>query len=108
MFELFLLLIVAGICYLWFSTMRARDIARVAAQQVCRRYTVQLLDQTVALRRMRLTRRATGSVAIRRQFRFDYSDNGFRRRDGIIWMNGWQPEIISMPLADAEVIETVE
>jgi hypothetical protein len=55
MFEpmLLLLLILAG-AYAWQSALRERERARTLCFDLCMQANVQLLDQTVALQRMRL------------------------------------------------------
>jgi len=90
---------------LWMTTMRSRDVARYVVREICQQHNLQLLDQTVALRKIRFGRRSNGNLNLRRQFRFDYSDNGFHRRDGMIWMLGDQPQWISFESDGGRVIE---
>jgi len=101
------LLLVAAIAF-WLSTMSSRDAARSLVARFCKNYNLQLLDQTVALRRVTVRRKANGNLSFVRVFRFDYSDNGFRRRDGMIWMLANQPLQISVHVADRQVLENLE
>ncbi len=100
------LLLLAAIAF-WMSTMTSRDAARSLVAEFCRNNNLQLLDQTVALRRVFLRRKINGNLSFVRVFRFDYSDNGFRRRDGMIWMLANRPIQISLQLADRQVVETL-
>lgn len=100
------LLLVAAIAF-WLSTMTSRDAARSLVAEFCRDNQLQLLDQTVALRRISLRRKSNGSLSFVRVFKFDYSDNGFRRRDGMIWMLANRPLQISLQLADRQVVDTL-
>lgn len=100
------LLLVAAVAF-WLSTMTSRDAARSLVAEFCRDNQLQLLDQTVALRRISLRRKSNGSLSFVRVFKFDYSDNGFRRRDGMIWMLANRPLQISLQLADRQVVETL-
>ena len=87
--------------------MRSRDVARQVVREICLRHQLQLLDQTVALRKIRFGRRSNGNLNLRRQFRFDYSDNGFHRRDGVIWMLGDRPLWVSFESDGGQVIEQI-
>lgn len=80
MFEpmLLLLLILAG-AYAWQNALRAREEARVRCRDLCARAGVQLLDQTVALRRVRFERVPGQGIQLRRCYGFDYSTNGVDR-----------------------------
>ena len=92
----------------WYSTMTSRDAARILVAQFCRNNNLQLLDQTVALRRVTVRRKNNGNLSFIRVFRFDYSDNGFRRRDGMVWMLANQPLQIAVQVADRQVLENLE
>jgi len=53
---LILLLIVLG-TYFWFESMKTKEIALAAAKQYCKEKALQLLDDTVACKRVRLRNR---------------------------------------------------
>lgn len=90
------LLVLAIGVVLWIEHLGAREAARAYCLAQCRRARVQLLDQTVALRRWRI-RWVTGSgVRLRRQFAFDFSSDGLGRRQGYLWLIGRELELISM------------
>ena len=67
---------------------RIREIATVAVVSESNRGSFQLLDQSVHLTKLSLSRDAFGRWGIWRQYRFDYSLEGFDRRQGYIIMLG--------------------
>lgn len=82
-----LALLFAGI-FLWVDSLRARERAVAAGREACRRYGVQLLDETVAFARLRLARDAAGRLRLRRTYVFEFSETGNNRRHGAIVMLG--------------------
>jgi hypothetical protein len=83
---LFALLALFG--WLWWDGNRAREIAAGAGRAVCARAGVQFLDDTVALRRMRLQRSEEGRLLIARQYGFEFTRLGERRWAGAVRMLG--------------------
>ena len=82
-----LVLLVAGTA-LWADSLRARERALGAGRRACRRYGVQLLDETVAFAAIGLARDAEGRLHLRRSYSFEFSDTGNNRRHGAIVMLG--------------------
>ena len=73
---------------LWFDGLRARESAVRAARLACNADGVQLLDDTVALFALGLQRNDDGRPAVRRIYRFEFSDTGNNRLDGSITLLG--------------------
>lgn len=88
MSELILLFIVGAIALYWQSSMRAKEVAVEAAKRECKLCGVQLLDQTVNLRRVSLSRDDSGRWRLWRHYRFEYSDDGDNRLDGDLILLG--------------------
>jgi hypothetical protein len=86
--EIFALLLLVAAVGLWIAGMRARDAAVDAARRACDAEGVQLLDYTVALALLRLQRRAGGPLALRRVYRFEFSDTGNNRLHGSVTLLG--------------------
>ena len=76
------------------SAMRVRELAIVAAERSTQMADVQLLDQTVSLARVSLSRDRAGRWRIWRQYRFEYSRDGFARETGDIIMLGCRLEAV--------------
>ena len=85
--------------------MSSRDAARGLVAKFCRDNHLQLLDQTVALRKISISRKRNGNLGLVRVFRFDYSENGFQRQDGMIWMLANRPTQISVQINEQQVVE---
>jgi len=82
-----ILLIVAG-AFFWVDSLRAREHALAAGRDACRRYGVQLLDETVQFAALRLGRNDEGRLRLRRTYTFEFSDTGNNRRYCAIVMLG--------------------
>jgi len=82
-----ILLILAG-ALLWADSLRARECAVQAGRSACKRYDLQLLDDTVSFARLRLGRDEEGQLKIARTYTFEFSDTGNNRRHGAIVMLG--------------------
>lgn len=76
----FLLVLLA--IYLWQASLRAKERARHFAAALCSDAGVQLLDQTVALQRLRIRRGDDGRLHWLRRYRFELSTNGSDRHQG--------------------------
>jgi hypothetical protein len=70
----------------WLDGLRARDLALTVARQQTARLGLQLLDDTVALQRVRLVRTGSGWLALARRFRFEFTETGDNRREGMIFL----------------------
>jgi len=90
------LLLLALLLALWYDHMAAREIAVDAAANLCRRQGYQFLDASVALSGARLVRVATGRLAIRRVFQFQYSPEGATRHTGFVIMIGGRVDSIGL------------
>ncbi len=77
-----LIALLAVTVWAWVDALRAREAALRACRRTCERHELQLLDETVALRRLRLGRGADGRVRLRRHYGFEYSERGDERRQG--------------------------
>ena len=89
-----LALLVAGTAF-WIDSLRAREAALLAGRAACERYALLLLDDTVAVTRLRLARNAEGRLRVARLYGFEFSDTGNNRRRGSISLMGGHAEDIS-------------
>ena len=72
----------------WWLAMRAREVAVVYARHACRRFSVQLLDETVALRRLRPVRGRDGRLHLWRLYHFEFTRTGGERFGGHVALLG--------------------
>jgi hypothetical protein len=95
--NLLAILLVLLIGWLWLDTLRAREMAVGLARRACERHDVQFLDQAVALRRLGLRWTREG-VRVRRQYRFEFSEEGTGRRYGHLVLLGLRLEQLTLEL----------
>ena len=100
MIELSAILFLIACGWFWMDSLRARDAALDAARRACDAENVQLLDWTVAVRKLRLARDEEGRVKLRRTYEFEFSDNGNNRIDGSLTLLGRQLLAIHLPLLE--------
>lgn len=85
--------------WFWLDSLRAKELATGICRAACEQRGVQLLDQTVALQRLRARRTAEG-LRLRRVYRFDFSEGGAGRRIGHLVLLGLDLEEISLGLPE--------
>ncbi len=86
--EILVLLAVGGYGVYLFQAIRVRELALAAARNACRQAGFQLLDETVSVQRMSASRDDAGRWRIWRQYRFEYSIEGYERDSGHVIMLG--------------------
>ena len=94
--ELWALLAMAAFAWFAYDSLRSRERAIALARSVCERDCLQLLDDTVACIRTRPVRDKEGRFTLRRDYRFEFSDDGNNRRSGRIVLLGTQVESLTM------------
>ena len=90
------LLALALLAWLWYDSMRARERAVAAGQAACARERLQFLDETVECASVWPARDAAGRLALRRVYRFEFSDDGSNRRSGSVVMLSAEVESLTM------------
>ena len=80
-------IIVVSLAY-WWTTMKAKEIAFVAAKQYCRNEGLQLLDDGMAQKRFRLKRGVSGRLQLARHFTFEFTSTGDERYQGCVTVLG--------------------
>ena len=92
---LILLVVLAVLMWFWQNTLYLRELALRAAQDVCARQHLQLLDATVTLQRVAV-RRSTGRLLLQRTFQFSYSSDGDDRNVGFVIIAGNHVEQVGL------------
>ncbi|MCX7152689.1 MAG: DUF3301 domain-containing protein [Proteobacteria bacterium] len=92
--ESLVLALFAALAWLWWDSMSARERAVSAGKATCERDGLQFLDDTVECVSLRPGRNAEGRLALRRTYRFEFSDDGANRRAGSVSMLGARVESI--------------
>jgi hypothetical protein len=86
--EVLLLLIVGALGVHFLASIRVRELALQHVGAASRRDDFQLLDQSVHLQRLSMSRDSSGRWRLWRQYRFEYSFDGVERRQGHVIMLG--------------------
>mgnify|MGYP001598064658 FL=1 len=94
--NLLLLLVLGATVGLWLKLSVARERAVREARRQCQLHGLQLLDETVGLRRLRL-RRVNGLRRVERCYAFEVSIDGHDREPGRLWMIGDALSSLSLP-----------
>lgn len=83
------LLMLAALIGTWiWRGMGLRDRALSLVRQHCKQVDVQLLDESIALTRIRLGRNRQGRVGVIRSYGFEFTVTGERRYGGSIQLQG--------------------
>jgi len=93
--SIILLITLAFLAWFWFDTLHSQERAKVICKQVCRNLHLQLLDDTIALVRLRLRRNSRGRLTVQRTFQFEFFDG--KRQRGFVIMRGIALEMLEMP-----------
>jgi hypothetical protein len=96
--SLLMLLVLVSTAAVWLRLTKARELAAQQAQQQCRQHGLQLLDETVSLRGLRL-RKVHGLRRLERHYGFEVSLAGDDRQPGRLSMIGDSLSGISLPTA---------
>ena len=99
--NLFAILGLLLVGWFWLDSLRARELATEICRAACRQRDLQFLDQTVALRHLRVRRTAAG-LRLRRIYRFDFSEEGVGRRNGYLVLIGLDLENIDLGMPEQE------
>jgi hypothetical protein len=93
------LLLIAALGWLWYDSLKVREVAVAAAREACAAEGVQLLDDTVGIASLKLARNAAGRVQLQRAYDFEFSDTGNNRLRGGVVLLGTQVTLLSLATA---------
>ena len=88
----------------WLTSLKVREAAVKAARVACESEDLLLLDDTVAIRAIRLARDEEGHVRLQRTYDFEYSDTGDNRRKGSVVLVGTRVVVFNVGLREDNVI----
>jgi hypothetical protein len=94
-----LLLSVAALALLglfWHSSLAAREVANRVAQETCANASVQMLDGTVAIHRLRIVRSHEQPLAWHRTYVFEYTADGYARQRGFVVLTGDRVDTVGL------------
>ncbi len=94
--DILLIFAVGGYGIYFFQSLRVRELALDAARQTCKTNGVQLLDGSVSVQRLSASRDSRGMWHVWRQYRFEYSVEGYERERGHVIMLGKRLQAVVM------------
>ncbi len=100
--EIASLVVIGGLAWLWFDSLKAREAAIRAARAVCVAEGLMLLDATVAISGLKPARDENGRLKLQRAYDFEYSDNGDNRLKGSVVLLGDRVVILNVGLRGTE------
>ncbi|MGB1239120.1 MAG: DUF3301 domain-containing protein [Pseudomonadales bacterium] len=86
--DLFMIAVIGAGLYYWFSAQKVRELALATARAHCQKMDLQLLDGSVSLRSLGIKRGRSGTLALVRKYRFEFSSTGAERYNGHLSMLG--------------------
>lgn len=90
--------------WFWLDSLRAREFALQRCRAFCSQNNVQLLDQSIHVRKI-FPARLNGRLGLRRFYAFEFSLNGTDRYDGVAVEFKSRIEYLSLLHPDGEIIE---
>ncbi len=103
--SLIVLIAIGVVIWYWSESLRSREQALRICADACRQMNVQLLDQTVAVRRLGIGRDGGGRIRLRRDYGFEFSIDGVERYRGHVVLLGRFLEYLQMQHPDGAVIQ---
>lgn len=94
--DFILIALLLGAYLYWFNGQLAKEAALKAVAENCLKLEVQMLDEYVALSRIRVTRDQAGKIRLQRTFLFEFSSTGNERYNGMCITLGRRVESIRM------------
>lgn len=102
--ELLTVLVLGGIVWFWFDSLKAREAGLEAARRACQREGLQFLDETVVGHGIKLARDERGHMVLRRGFDFEYSLTGNDRYRGTVVIEGREVVLVDLAEHRARVV----
>ena len=81
-------LLFAVIGAFWWNSDQVKSLALHYAYQLCRKHELQLLDQTLVLKNVRLKRGSNDRLGLQRLYQFEFTTTGEQRYKGTLLIAG--------------------
>jgi hypothetical protein len=90
-------MLLGAVAWFWFDTLQCRERAKIICKQKCKELNLLLLDDTIALMRIRLKRNSRGRLTLQRMYQFEFSEGDNMRQHGMVMMRGIFLEMLEIP-----------
>ncbi|BFM22248.1 DUF3301 domain-containing protein [Gilvimarinus japonicus] len=88
--------VIVAVVYYWWRALQSKAVALGWALRHCKEMDVQMLDQSVYLRRLWFKRNSRGAMALWRAFYFEFTATGEDRYTGRVIMLGRRVETVQL------------
>lgn len=88
--DFFLLITVVAVFVYWLDSIRSKEVATSHARAACDKASVEFLDDTVSIKKIRLRRNNRGQLTWWRQYQFEFTSTGEYRYKGQVTLLGKQ------------------
>ncbi|WP_049723948.1 DUF3301 domain-containing protein [Gilvimarinus polysaccharolyticus] len=88
--------VITALCYYWWRALQSKAIALGSALRHCKEMDVQMLDQSVYLRRLWFKRNNRGALSLWRAFYFEFTSTGEDRYSGRVIMLGRRVDAVQL------------
>lgn len=85
-FTIFVLLV--SIFLYWLGSIRAKEIATAHSREACKKVSLEFLDETVSIKKVRLRRNSLGRLVFYREYQFEFTSTGEYRYKGRVKLLG--------------------
>ena len=85
-FTVFILLL--SVFFYWLDSIRAKEIATARSREACKKVSLEFLDETVSIKKVRLRRNSRGRLNFYREYQFEFTSTGEHRYKGIVKLLG--------------------
>lgn len=86
--DVILFLVLLSLFLYWLDSIRAKEIASGYARNLCIKSQVELLDETVSIKKLRLRRNSSGRMVFYREYQFEFTSTGEYRYKGRVALSG--------------------
>jgi hypothetical protein len=98
------LLLILSTVWFWYDSLRNLETAKITAKRACESADVQFLDDTVAGTGIALARNDLGRLVLRRTYRFEFSETGNSRLEGLLTVMSGQ--VVSLTMEPYRILES--
>lgn len=106
-FEIVLVVFIVLLAWLWLDSLKVREVAIRTARGACESEGLLLLDDTVAIAAVKLSRNDEGHMKLQRTYDFEYSDTGDNRRKGSVVLLGARVILFNVGFREPPVVRSL-
>jgi len=101
--ELSAVILLCAAAWFWLDSLKVREAAVQAAREACEADGLMLLDDTVAIARLKAVRDEDSRLKLQRVYDFEYSDTGNNRQKGTVVLVGRRVVLLNVCFRDSNV-----